>query len=97
MTTAGYRPRLIQGDGLLGDDEGAPYDHLIATCSVRSTPPAWLRQVRPGGTILTTVSGWLYGSGLVRLTVGENGTATGTFLPGTVSFMIARPHAPRPR
>ncbi|MFD7547728.1 ATP-grasp peptide maturase system methyltransferase [Streptomyces sp. NPDC059578] len=93
ITAAGYTPRLIQGDGLQGDPEGAPYDHLIATCSVRTIPPAWLRQVKPGGTILTTVSGWLHGSGLVRLAVGENGTAEGHFLPGTVSFMIARPHA----
>ncbi|MFE7129357.1 ATP-grasp peptide maturase system methyltransferase [Streptomyces sp. NPDC057638] len=93
ITTAGYTPRLIQGDGLQGDPEGAPYDHLIATCSVRTIPPAWLRQVTPGGTILTTLSGWLHGSGLVRLTVGEEGTAEGRFLPGTVSFMIARPHA----
>ncbi|MEU0991468.1 ATP-grasp peptide maturase system methyltransferase [Streptomyces sp. NPDC005953] len=93
ITTAGYSPRLIQSDGLTGDDDGAPYDHLIATCSVRTIPPAWLRQVKPGGTILTTISGWLHGSGLARLTVGEDGTAFGTFLPGTVSFMIARPHA----
>nr|BAP34761.1 O-methyltransferase [Streptomyces sp. ML694-90F3] len=93
ITKAGYAPRLLLGDGLLGDEQGAPYDQLIATCSVRTIPPAWLRQVKPGGTILTTVSGWLYGSGLARLTVGENGTATGAFLPGTVSFMIARPHA----
>ncbi|MFE7132701.1 ATP-grasp peptide maturase system methyltransferase [Streptomyces sp. NPDC057638] len=93
ITSAGYTPRLIHGDGLLGDEEGGPYDHLIATCSVRTIPPAWLRQVTPGGTILTTVSGWLSGSGLARLTVGENGTAEGRFLPGMVSFMIARPHA----
>ncbi|WP_329018393.1 ATP-grasp peptide maturase system methyltransferase [Streptomyces sp. NBC_00690] len=93
IATAGYSPRLIQSDGLQGDDDGAPYDHLIATCSVRTIPPAWLHQVKPGGTILTTVSGWLHGSGLARLSVGEDGTAFGTFLPGTVSFMIARPHA----
>ncbi|MFD8967070.1 ATP-grasp peptide maturase system methyltransferase [Streptomyces sp. NPDC059568] len=93
IKAAGYEPTLINGDGLLGYGAGAPYDRLIATCSVRTIPPEWLRQVRPGGTILTTLSGWLYGSGLVRLTVGDNGTAEGRFLPGTVSFMIARPQA----
>lgn len=93
ITKAGYTPRLIVGDGLQGDDKGAPYDHLIATCSLRTIPPAWLSQVRPGGTILATISGWLHGSGLARLTVGADGTAFGTFLPGTVSFMIARPQA----
>ncbi|MGW0842628.1 ATP-grasp peptide maturase system methyltransferase [Streptomyces sp. NPDC002787] len=93
ITAAGYEPTLVNGDGLLGHPEGAQYDGLIATCSVRTVPRAWLEQVRPGGTVITSVSGWLYGSGLVKLTVGEGGTAEGRFLPGTVSFMIARPHA----
>ncbi|MGW0712541.1 ATP-grasp peptide maturase system methyltransferase [Streptomyces sp. NPDC002643] len=96
ITAAGYEPALITGDGLLGSPENAPYDGLIATCSVRTIPAAWLAQVRPGGTLITTVSGWLYGSGLLKLTVGDGGTAEGRFLPGTVSFMIARPHAAPP-
>ncbi|MGV9311781.1 ATP-grasp peptide maturase system methyltransferase [Streptomyces sp. NPDC003691] len=98
LATAGYEPRLIHGDGLLGDgrlgQHGAgSYDHLIATCSVRTVPGAWLNQVKAGGTILTTVSGRLHGSGLVRLTVEDGRRAHGRFLPGTVSFMTARPHA----
>ncbi|MGY0059700.1 ATP-grasp peptide maturase system methyltransferase [Streptomyces sp. LZ34] len=96
ITAARYEPTLSNGDGLLGHRDNAPYDRLIATCSVRTVPPEWLRQVRPGGTILTTVSGWLYGSGLARLTIGADGTAEGVFLPGTVSFMIARPQAAPP-
>ncbi|EKX66613.1 methyltransferase domain-containing protein [Streptomyces ipomoeae] len=96
IAAAGYEPTLVTGDGLLGHSENAPYDGLIATCSVRTIPAAWLAQVRPGGTIVTTVSGWLYGSGLVKLTVGDGGTAEGRFLPGTVSFMIARSHAAPP-
>ncbi|MBC2874915.1 MULTISPECIES: ATP-grasp peptide maturase system methyltransferase [Streptomyces] len=91
---AGYEPTLVPHDGLLGYAGSAPYDRLIATCSVRTIPAAWLAQVRPGGTVLTTMTGWLYGSGLVRLTVGEDCTAEGRFLPGTVSFMIARTQAP---
>lgn len=96
LGACGYRPTLVIGDGLLGHQAGAPYDRLIATCSVRAVPRPWLRQVRPGGTILTTLGGWLHGSGLARLTVHDQGSATGRFLPATVSFMIARPQAAPP-
>lgn len=58
---------------------------------------AWLHQVKPGGKILVTLSGWSYASGLAHLTVTGPGTATGRFLPGYTSFMIARPHDRPPR
>ncbi|MFJ6573119.1 ATP-grasp peptide maturase system methyltransferase [Streptomyces sp. NPDC091292] len=98
LTAAGYHPRLIIGDGLRGDPEGgAPYDRLIATCSVRYLPLPWLYQVRPGGKILVTLSGWSYASGLALLTVERPGVAGGRFLPGFTSFMPARPHDRPPR
>ncbi|WP_067171255.1 ATP-grasp peptide maturase system methyltransferase [Microtetraspora niveoalba] len=93
---AGYRPRLVVGDGLVGHEEGGPYDRVIATCSVRYIPAAWLVQARRGGIVLATLSGWLFGSGLARLTVTGPSSAEGEFLPGTVSFMSARPHAGPP-
>ncbi|MFE7478915.1 ATP-grasp peptide maturase system methyltransferase [Streptomyces sp. NPDC057552] len=97
LKEAGYEPRLVIGDGLRGDPEGGPYDRLIATCSVRYLPMAWLHQVKPGGKILVTLSGWSYASGLALLTVTGPGTATGRLLPGYTSFMIARPHDRPPR
>ncbi|WP_411079069.1 ATP-grasp peptide maturase system methyltransferase [Streptomyces sp. cmx-18-6] len=99
LKTAGYAPRLIVGDGLRRDPDGggSAYDRLIATCSVRYVPMAWLHQVKPGGKILVTLSGWSYASGLALLTVTGPGTATGRFLPGYTSFMIARPHDRPPR
>lgn len=48
LTAVGHEPALVNGDGLLGHPEDAPYDGLIATCSVRTVPGAWLEQVRPG-------------------------------------------------
>ncbi|GAA2238391.1 ATP-grasp peptide maturase system methyltransferase [Streptomyces amakusaensis] len=97
ITSAGYTPRLIVGDGLRGDPEGGAYGRLIATCAVRYIPLPWLHQVKPGGKILVTLSGWSYASGLALLTVTGPGTATGRFLPGHTSFMIARPHDRPPR
>lgn len=96
LAKAGYAPRLVTGDGLAGYPDGAPFDRIIATCSVRAIPGEWIAQTRPGGRILTTICGWLFGFGLVDLTLTGQGRAEGRFLPGTVSFMPARSHTAPP-
>ncbi|MEV6984184.1 ATP-grasp peptide maturase system methyltransferase [Sphaerisporangium sp. NPDC051017] len=93
LQRAGHAPALLIGDGLAGHQGGAPYDRIIATCSVRTVPGSWLHQARRDGLILATLSGWLYGSALARLTVTARSEAEGEFLPGTISFMPARSHA----
>ncbi|WEB40756.1 ATP-grasp peptide maturase system methyltransferase [Streptomyces yunnanensis] len=94
---AGYRPHLVTGDGLQGHKANAPYDALVATCAVRSIPGSWMRQVRDGGTLTLTLSGWMLASGLIRLTLDEEGGATGHFTDDRISFMLARPHERPPR
>lgn len=89
----GYTPTLAVADGLYGYWPEAKFDRIVAVCSFRAVPPALLAQVRPGGKILLTLSGWLYGYARVLLTVAEDGTAEGHLLGGTVSFMPARTHA----
>ncbi|OQR61986.1 SAM-dependent methyltransferase [Streptomyces maremycinicus] len=89
----GYTPTLAVADGLYGYWPQAPFDRIVAACSFRAVPPSLLAQVRPGGKILLTLSGWLYGYARVLLNVNGDGTAEGRMLGGTVSFMSARMHA----
>jgi methyltransferase of ATP-grasp peptide maturase system len=96
LRATGYAPHLVTGDGLAGYPDRAPYDRIIATCSVRHIPWAWLAQAAPGARIVVTLSGWMNGSGLAALTVDKDGIAHGRFLPGMVSFMSARAHAAPP-
>ncbi|MEW2302856.1 ATP-grasp peptide maturase system methyltransferase [Streptomyces sp. NPDC006655] len=89
----GYTPTLAVADGRYGYWPEARFDRIVAACSFRSVPDALVAQTRPGGKILLTLSGWLYGYARVLLTVAEDGTAEGPLLPGTVSFMSVRAQA----
>lgn len=92
LQQTGYAPTLVVGDGLQGHRPGAPYDALVATCAVRGIPFSWPAQVKEGGTITTTISGWMLASGLVHLTLADDGSASGRFTGDRVSYMLARPH-----
>lgn len=90
LTRAGLSPEVVQADGRDGWPDEAPYDRVIATAGVRAIPPSWLEQTRQGGIILAPW-GTHYSDqdALVRLTVGENGSASGPFL-AMVEFMKLR-------
>jgi hypothetical protein len=61
LYTSGCTPTLAVADGLYGYWPEASFDRTVAACSFRAVPPALLAQTRPGGKILLTLSGWLYG------------------------------------
>ncbi|MEU8140179.1 methyltransferase domain-containing protein [Streptodolium elevatio] len=85
----GMDPILVVGDGSLGYPELAPYDRVIATCSIGRIPPAWIAQSRPGGVIVAPWGPTYGGEGIVRLTVAHDGTASGRFT-GSSAFMRLR-------
>lgn len=89
LSAQGFKPHLVAVDGAEGHPAGGPYDRIISTCAVPAIPTAWLGQVAPGGVILTDVHGALGGT-LVRLTLDDNGVATGHFLPFWTGFIPMR-------
>ncbi|MFJ5595419.1 methyltransferase domain-containing protein [Streptomyces noursei] len=88
LERAGLRPHTVHGDGLLGVPGRAPYDRIIATCTVRDVPHAWVAQTADGGTILTPWGSSFHSYSFATLTV-HDGEAIGVF-SGRPAFMWAR-------
>lgn len=57
LAAVGYAPTVAVTDGAAGHPDNAPYDRIIAACSVPQVPAGWLAQTRPGGVILTSLPG----------------------------------------
>ena len=96
LGSIGYAPRLRTDDGFDGDPERAPYDRIIATCSVSAVPPAWTEQLAEGGRLLVTLSpGTQAGTLAVLRRRGDR--VEGRFVPRAVSFMPLRRHGVAPQ
>ncbi|MFD7706501.1 methyltransferase domain-containing protein [Streptomyces sp. NPDC059785] len=97
LAAAGYRPAVVTGDGARGVPARAPFDRIIATCTLPSVPRAWLAQCSPGALILAPLA-----TGLITLRVRDAGYATGHFLHTPAYFVPLRggpsagPAPPRP-
>ncbi|GHJ37557.1 methyltransferase domain-containing protein [Streptomyces sp. TS71-3] len=85
LAAAGYRPAVVTGDGTRGCPERAPYDRIIATCTLDDLPRPWLAQCRPGARILTP-----FATGLVALEAQGPDRAEGRFLPSPAYFVPLR-------
>ncbi|MEU6252258.1 methyltransferase domain-containing protein [Streptomyces sp. NPDC047043] len=85
LAAAGYRPAVVTGDGARGVPERAPFDRIMATCTLTSVPHAWLAQCNPGARILTP-----FATGLLALTVRDAGHAEGRFLHTPAYFVPLR-------
>ncbi|MCF3137558.1 methyltransferase domain-containing protein [Streptomyces olivochromogenes] len=92
LAAAGHHPVVVTGDGARGVPERAPFDRIIATCTLSSVPRAWLAQCRPGARILAPLA-----TGLIVLTVRDAGHAEGRFLNAPAYFVPLRgEHRPEP-
>ncbi|MFI6701084.1 methyltransferase domain-containing protein [Streptomyces sp. NPDC050509] len=88
LAEAGYRPAVVTGDGARGCPERAPFDRIIATCTLPSVPRAWTAQSRPGARILAPLA-----TGLIALRVTDaprGRYAEGRFLHTAAYFVPLR-------
>ncbi len=85
LAAAGYHPTVVTGDGARGVPERAPFDRIIATCTLSSIPDAWPAQCNPGARILAP-----FASGLIALRVRDAGHAEGRFLHTPAYFVPLR-------
>lgn len=96
LGVAGLRPLVVCGDGRDGYSQRAPYDRLVATCSITDVPHAWVRQTRPGGVIVAPYGTEYGGEFIVRLVVGEDGTAHGRFTRSSAYMRLRQQRTDRP-
>ncbi|MER7044632.1 MULTISPECIES: methyltransferase domain-containing protein [Streptomyces] len=96
LAAAGFRPTVVTGDGARGCPWRAPFDRIIATCTLPSVPYDWLAQCRPDARILAPLS-----TGLIALRVREDRdgarSAEGRFLRTSAYFVPLRGGAAVPR
>ncbi|MFJ8943352.1 methyltransferase domain-containing protein [Streptomyces sp. NPDC102395] len=85
LAEAGHHPAVVTGDGARGVPERAPFDRIIATCTLTTIPRAWTAQCRPGGLVLAPLA-----TGLVALTVHDAAHAEGRFLHTPAYFVPLR-------
>ncbi|MEV3871545.1 methyltransferase domain-containing protein [Streptomyces sp. NPDC049906] len=90
LHSAGYAPTVVTGDGALGCPERAPFDRIVATCTLPSVPRAWLAQCAPGALVLAPLA-----TGLIRLVVDGPEQAEGRFLHTSAYFVPLRGAARR--
>lgn len=86
LAAFGRTPHLEVADatGSLPDTD---YDRIIATVSVRPVPKAWLDALRPGGKIVTTITGT---SLLISAERHPDGVVRGRVQPDPATFMRTR-------
>ncbi len=89
LAALGFAPTLSVAHGVGGMPEHAPFDRIIATCSLPGVPWAWAEQVREGGLVLVDVKRSVHAGNLVLLTRHAD-RLEGRFLPRWAGFMAIR-------
>jgi len=90
LAECGYQPTVVCADGAQGYASRAPYDRIIATCSVPRIPEAWLDQLTADGVLVTPLGGGRFEYGLIRLQRCSDGSFQGRLRVEGANFMRLR-------
>lgn len=90
LATVGHHPTVVAVDGAGGLPEHAPYDRIIATCSVPAIPWVWAEQLAPDGSILVDLKLTTSAGNLVHLHRVGDDTLQGNFTRRWAAFMAMR-------
>lgn len=91
LARLGFRPTLAVTDGAEGLPGHAPFDRIIATCSVSRVPWAWAEQLTPTGRVLVDVK-VATNAGNLALLHRHPDRLEGRFTQRWASFMTMRHH-----
>ncbi|MFD4999776.1 methyltransferase domain-containing protein [Streptomyces buecherae] len=86
LAALGRIPRVEAIDAT-GELPEPAYDRIMATVSVRPVPNTWLRALRPGGRLVTTIA---HTALLITADMGDEGIARGSVQPDPATFMETR-------
>ncbi|MGY4971845.1 methyltransferase domain-containing protein [Streptomyces nigrescens] len=89
LQASGQQPDVVCADGAGGWRPNAPYDRIIATCSVRTVPLPWLEQTVTGGLLVIPWDTPWCNFGTLIATKQADGTAEGVLAPYG-AFMLMR-------
>lgn len=89
LNAAHFHPTLVTGDGAHGLPQDAPFDRIIATCSVPAIPRKWAEQLAPNGSILVDLKLAISAGNLVLLRHVDD-RLEGRFTTRWAAFMAMR-------
>lgn len=95
LTSLGFAPTLVVGDGANGVAERAPFDRILATCAVPAIPGAWVAQLGENGLLVADLRA-ATSSVLITARRSDSGDLTGRFHSVPGHFMWLRPRVDDP-
>lgn len=95
LSSLAMRPTVVSGNGRHGHTANAPFDRIISTCAADTIPAEWIRQLAPGGRIVTDLRTEM-ASSIAALDMTAPDRVEGRLTDNIGNFMWLRPDPESP-